>query len=305
MKRIILLGLIVPLAMACNKEIKTDAPVLEVTADKAVVKAGDTVRFSISSDANILSFYSGEVMSDYEFYKGRQTSVDSVLMSFSTSLNYGTQLNQFTVFASTDFSGQYTVEAMKAATWKNITGLYKLAPGNSNTAIAAGVKRVDTLAAPGKPLYIGFRFIVKPQTANGGSKLWTMTGFNMSGYTDLGVQELADHKSAGWQIIAQGPHDPGRGAVIQAAQLAFFGNNLDYKEEYMEDWVISKAIDMKEVDLGPDWGTGIKRLADPPLKEYSYTFAKPGTYKVTFVGANVNSDNESRVVRHVEVKVTP
>lgn len=305
MKRIIFCSLIAPLVLACNKDIKTDTPALEVTAEKAVVQAGDTVRFRISSDANILSFYSGEQLSDYEFAKGRKTKIDSVFLSFSTSLNYGTQKDQFAVFASNDFNGQYTVDGLKAATWQNITSWYKLAPGNSNTAIAAGVKKINSLAAPGKPLYIGFRFIQKPQTANGASKLWTMTGFNISGYTELGVQTLADHKSAGWQIIAQGPHDPGRGANIQAAQLAFFGNNKDYMDEYLEDWVVCKAINMEEADLGPDWGTGIKTLADPPLKEYAYVFENPGTYKVTFVGVNVNSDNQSRAVRQVEIKVTP
>ncbi|WP_119081051.1 DUF5017 domain-containing protein [Chitinophaga alhagiae] len=304
MKRIILF-LVVPFMAACSKDMKTDTPLLEVTVQKAELKAGDTARFNISTNANILSFYSGEVLSDYAFHKERKVILDSVMLSFSTSLNYGTQKDQFTVFASNDFNGQYTVEGLNAATWQNITSWFKLAPGNSNTAIAAGVKKINSLAVPGKPLYIGYRFIVKPQTANGGSKLWTMTGFNVSGYSDLGVQTLADHKSAGWQIIAQGPHDPGRGAVIQAAQLAFFGNNLDYKEEYMEDWVISKPINLEEVDLGPDWGAGIKTLADPPLKEYAYVFSEPGTYTVTFVGLNVNSDSESRVVRQLSIKVTP
>lgn len=305
MKRMIIGSLIVPMMIACNKEIKTDAPVLEVSVEKADIKAGDTATFNIQSDANVLSFYSGEVLNDYGFHNGRKIAIDSVTLSFSTSLNYGMQKDQFAVFASSDFNGQYTVEGLKAATWQNITTLYKLAPGNSNTAIAAGVKKISQLAAPGKPLYIGYRFIVKPQTANGASKLWTMSAFNMSGHTKLGVQTLADHKSAGWRIIAQGQHDPGRGAVIQAAQLAFYGNNKDFMEEYTEDWVITKAVNMEEVELGPDWGTGIKTLADPPLKAYRYRFTTPGTYTVTFVASNVNSDNESKTVRQVTVKVTP
>ncbi len=305
MKRMIFGSLIVSFLIACNKDIKTDAPVLEVAVEKADIKAGDTATFAIQSDANVLSFYSGEVLNDYGFRQGRKIAVDSVTLSFSTSLNYGTQKDQFAVFASTDFSGQYTVDGLKAATWQNITAMYKLAPGNSNTAIAAGVKKISQLAAPGKPIYIGFRFIVKPQTANGGSKLWTMSTFNMLGHTKLGAQTLADHKSAGWRIITQGPHDPGRGAVIQSAQLAFYGNNKDYMEEYMEDWVITKAVNMEEVELGPDWGTGIKTLADPPLKSYQYRFTTPGTYTVTFVASNVNSDNESRTERQLTVKVVP
>lgn len=305
MKRIIISCLAAPAIMSCSKEIKTGAPMLEVAVEKNVIRVGDTARFSIHSNANVLSFYSGEVLNDYAFNKGRKVPLDSVMLSFSTSLNYGSQKDQFAVFVSSDFNGQYTVEGVKAATWQNITSLFKLAPGNSNTAIAAGVKKVSQLAVAGKPLYIGCRFIVKPQTANGGSKLWTFSAFNLSGYSKLGVQTLADHKSAGWRIVTQGQHDPGRGAVIQAAQLAFYGNNKDFMEEYMEDWVITKPVGMEETEIGPDWGTGIKTVADPPLKEYAYRFTAPGDYTVTFVGVNVNSDNESRTIRQVSVKVTP
>ncbi|MGX5816566.1 DUF5017 domain-containing protein [Chitinophaga lutea] len=304
MKRI-LYGAGLLLMMACNKEISTDTPTLEVSVKSALIKAGDTAYFDIASDANILSFYSGEVLQDYNFKAGRKVPLDSVTLSFNTSLNYGTQANQFSVWASNNFAGNYTPEGIQAATWTNITSWYKLAPGNSNTAIAAGVKKISQLAAPGKPLYIGYRYIVKPQTANGGAKLWTMSGFQVVGASDLGPQMLADHKSAGWRIVTQGPHDSARGAVIQTTQLAFYGNNNLYKEEYMEDWVITRPLNMEETDLGPDWGVGIKTLADPPLKSYAYVFTEPGDYTVTFVATNVNADAEKKTVRQVQVKVAP
>lgn len=305
MKNILRILLPVLVLQACSKEIDTEAPALEVVAEKSTIKAGDTASFRISSNANVLSFYSGEVLKDYDYRAGRTVELDSIRLSFSTSLNYGTQKDQFAVFLSTDFNGDYTAEGVKAATWENITSLFKLAPGNSNTAIPAGVKNLSAYAVKGKALYIGFRFIVKPQTANGSSKLWTMSGFSLTGHSILGAQVLADHKSAGWRVIQQGLHDPGRGAVIQAAQLAFYGNNLDYKEELVEDWVVTKAIETGATDMGPDWSTGIKTLPEPPLASYQHIYEKPGKYLATFIANNVNRHQEKKTIRQVEITVTP
>lgn len=305
MKNIIRILFSALLLQACSKEIDTETPALDVRMEQSTVKAGEAVRFLINSDANVLSFYSGEVLKDYEYRAGRVVELDSVRLSFSTSLNYGTQKDQFAVFISNDFNGDYTADGIKAATWQNITSLFKLAPGNSNTAIPAGVKNITEYAVDGKPLYIGYRFIVQPQTANGGSKLWTMSAFSVTGHSILGSQVLADHKSAGWHVILQGLHDPGRGAIVQAAQLAFYGNNLNYKDELQEDWVISKALETGATDMGPDWGTGIKTLPDPQLESYEYTYEKPGKYIATFVGKNVNSHSEKQVIKQVAITVTP
>ncbi|HSC40020.1 MAG TPA: hypothetical protein VLD19_19185, partial [Chitinophagaceae bacterium] len=72
-----------------------------------------------------------------------------------------------------------------------------------------------------------------------------------------------------------------------------------------EDWVISRPFNLWLYP--PDLGTQIKNLSDTRLSSYNMTrpFRAAGTYTVTFVGMNRDSENAEQVVKQLTLTITP
>ncbi|RZK98326.1 MAG: DUF5017 domain-containing protein, partial [Pedobacter sp.] len=60
------LMLIIALITSCTKEEEV-APKFDVNAQATTIKAGEEVTFSITGDAKVISFYSGEFRNDYAY----------------------------------------------------------------------------------------------------------------------------------------------------------------------------------------------------------------------------------------------
>src|SRR5665647_645429 len=168
------------LIASCSKKIEvTNAPDFNVTTDSATYKAGQVVTFNIKDNgANIISFYSGETLHEYAFKDGRTIDVKGVgaTMAFTSSVQLGTQVNQLSVMASTDFNGDYSsLATVKAATWTDITSRFAL--GTGTAFLASGTKDISDLMVPGKPIYIAYRYVTKPQATNGLARDWFIQSF--------------------------------------------------------------------------------------------------------------------------------
>lgn len=72
-------------------------------------------------------------------------------------------------------------------------------------------------------------------------------------------------------------------------------------------WAISDpfVVEPSWRDFGPDKAVPIKALAEADKIFHQHVFSKPGTYKVTFVAANVNLNNRKEIVRQLEIVVLP
>ncbi len=84
-----------------------------------------------------------------------------------------------------------------------------------------------------------------------------------------------------------------------------YNPNNPYNDPLRETWAVSAPIRTDKVDLGPDRPVGIRGIRNPKITEYAYTFAKPGTYQVTFVGTNATKDEQKTVVRKLSVTIAP
>jgi len=202
------------LIASCSKKIEvTNAPDFNVTTDSATYKAGQEVTFNIKDNgANIISFYSGETLHDYAFKDGRTIDVKGAgaTMAFTSSVQLGTQVNQLSVMASTDFNGDYSSLAnVKAATWTDITSRFAL--GTGTAFLASGTKDISDLMVPGKPIYIAYKYVTKPQATNGLARDWFIQSFainslailaNTASATPIALT-LADQIHAGFRIIDQ------------------------------------------------------------------------------------------------------
>lgn len=295
---------------SCKKEAPVSEPNFNVTGydiTTTIDTLGNEVKqvtFNFSGDAAVISFYPGILGNDYAYREGRILDVKALLSSFSTTLNNGTQNNQLTVMASTDFNGTYDIINIHAATWADITSRYVLNTRDASASLPSGTVNIADLLVDGKPLYFGFRYICKPQSVNGVNSTWRIRAFSMQSQTDLGTASLATLTTADWKLTNDGTIvDAGRGAAIESSgAIRFNGNHMNTNVQ-TESWAISKAFQIDKTDMGPDRAIAIKSTINPRLNSYSFNYTNPGIYKVAFVASNANYEGQASVVREIEVTV--
>ncbi|MEI6586457.1 MAG: DUF5017 domain-containing protein [Sediminibacterium sp.] len=285
--------------ISCQKNLPVDGlENFNVTTDSVSYKAGTSVRFAFQGgEAQDISFYSGETLKDYDFKDGHIVDVtgQTAVLAFSTAVNLGTQLNQLYVMASTDFKGDYSsMAAVKAATWTDITARFKY--GTTTTFLATSADVTDLMVA-GKPLYIAFKYITKPQGVNGVARQWSIQSLTLTSGKKLNntvALTLSDEPSAGFQLVDQSATTAPALSAITTAKIVLQGNNYTTANDpTSENWAISTGINIDKVNLGPDLSTALKGMTAAALKEYRYVYATPGTYKAVFTSSN-NSINETK-----------
>jgi hypothetical protein len=295
---------------SCDKSLELGMPTFEVTgytvADglDSVGNPVKKVTFTFDGDAKFASMYSGEVFHDYSYAQGRTLSYTSLQLSFSTTWQFGAQLNQFSVWASTDFDGTYTPERVNAATWTNITSRFTLATVNGSTApTPSGIKDINDLKVEGKPIYIGFKYVTLPQTANGLQTSWRVRNFLITGQSDIGPIVLADQATNGWMLTNEGAViDPTR-AIIETGPIVLLRGNSINTNIQTTTWAIGKAVNASKSNLGPDLPIAIKSYAETSIRTFTYTYPKTGTYNVTFVATNTTLGNNDKVVKTITINV--
>jgi hypothetical protein len=223
-----LLGLL--LMASCSKEIKVaKAPGFDVTTEATTYKVGQEITFNIKGgDADIISFYSGETLNDYAFKDGRAIDVKGAgaTMAFQSSVQLGTQANQLSILASTDFNGDYSSLAkVKAATWTDITSRFAL--GTKTVFLASGTKEISDLMVPGKPIYIAFKYVTKPQATNGLARNWFIQAFVIKSDTMLNNTvslNLTDQPNAGFRIVDENQENAPALSLITSTRVSLYGN---------------------------------------------------------------------------------
>ena len=295
----IILLMVASILFSCQKNLTVDGvETFNVTTDSVSYKAGTSVRFAFQGgEAQDISFYSGETLKEYDYKDAHLVDVtgQTALLAFSTAVNLGTQLNQLYVMASTDFKGDYSsITAIKAATWTDITARFKY--GTSTTFLATSADVTDLLVA-GKPLYIAFKYVTKPQAVNGVARQWSIQSLTLTSGKKLNntvALTLADEPGAAFQLVDQNPTTAPALSTITSAKITLQGNNYtNANDPTSENWAISTGINIDKVNLGPDLSTALKGMTSAALKEYRYVYATPGTYKAVFTASN-NSINETK-----------
>jgi hypothetical protein len=228
---IILLGL---LAMgSCKKDLVVkDAPDFSVSIidSTTTYKAGKPVNFAIQGGADIISFYSGEVFHDYTSKDGRQVDVagQGLNLNFNSAVApgtpAGTQKNQFSILASTNFSGNYgDLASVKAATWTDITSRFKLGTGTAFTP--SGKVDISDLLVAGKPIYFALKYINWPQLDSGFAKQWQVESFTLTSNDSLNNAPvvIADQVHTGFRIVDENPVNAPARSTITATRVTLYG----------------------------------------------------------------------------------
>ena len=92
------------LLQACSKDLQLEEVSFNVTADSTSYNLGSITTFNFSGKPEFISFYSGEIGKRYEF-KDRDTANGTPVLSFSSQMNTGTQLNTIKLMITSDLNG--------------------------------------------------------------------------------------------------------------------------------------------------------------------------------------------------------
>ncbi|SMD14283.1 DUF5017 domain-containing protein [Pedobacter nyackensis] len=293
---------------SCSKEIEIDKGIedFKVKTTSLTYKVNDDVNFEFEGNANLVTFFSGETFNQYDFKEGRIVETNGLDLGF-TSANpvlTGGQSNQLSVMASTDFNGDYnSFSSVQQATWTDISSRFVY--GTSATFVASGTKSIADLIAAGKPLYIAYKYITRPQLISGPARSWLVQGFSITSNTSVGTLTLTDMNNAGFRIVDQNAETAPAKSSVSISRVTLNGNEFTLENDpQTENWAISKPIYTGLIDNGPDRPVSIKGTADAPLKKYTYNYSKKGVYQVYFIATNVNVYQKEDVVRKLEITIT-
>lgn len=215
---------------SCKDNLEISTPVFDVTTAKTTYKAGESIKFDIKGgETHMITFYSGEVLKDYALKDGRviDVSKSGITGSFTSSVQLGTQTNQIAILASTNFNGDYSsVAKVKAATWTDITSRFAI--GTGSALLASGAKDLSDLVVAGKPLYIAFRYITKPQATNGIARQWFFQSFTLNSNLKLDNSislTVANQATAGFRVVDDNAANAAKAlSSVSATRVTLQGN---------------------------------------------------------------------------------
>ncbi len=293
--------------VSCKEEIEVSVPDFDVETENNTYKINEEITFNFKGNPDFISFYSGEVGHDFNFKEGRLVEKGKIELSFNNNVESGTQANQFSVWASTNFNGNYSnISNVDAATWTEITNRFTL--GTTSTFVNSGVADISDITEDGKPLYIAFKYTIRPRGTYGAWRVWRVQNYNLISQTSIGPITLADMLTSGFVIIEKDPSAAIKTrSSVTTATISLYPavTTAENTNVFNEVWAVSAPVQTGVMDYGPDRPIPIKGSVTGYTREYKYTFTSPGTYKVYFVASNNNIYDAKEVVREMELNIVP
>lgn len=313
---ILAVSLTVPaLFSACTQEdILYDVDFNVTLAPENTYYAGDPVTFNFEGEVDNLLFFSGESGHEYR-YKDRYSITMDLIKSATLHLEiqprYGT--GTLGVWYSSSFTGlagndgeadRATMAQLEEGGMSGWTPLTIWDEDNKETSLVTTIVDFDITPAienfslaflwdhtditqTQRHYYVNGSISIEAEgfgTITSDLKDLVMTAVMMNDELD------PYHKNAGNGSI--------RFDTDQDITFAGVGGNeLEYP---LKGWVVTTPQMLNAV--ANDTGTVIKNMQNY-METFSYTFAEPGTYTVTFVGRNVNYVGSSEQVKEVTVTI--
>jgi hypothetical protein len=300
---------------ACKKDLSTGDKDFEVTAVKPTLTLGDTARFNVSGNPDMITFYSGEPGKRFE-YKDRATADGTPTLSFSTIRANGSQPNSLQLMISTDFKGVAkgdtvaTKANITAATWTDITARAKLSTG-ATAAVASGNIDLSDYAAAGKPIFIAFKY---NGVAGSAQSKWTVSAFSVKNVLADGTSyEIANMNTSTTPYTVYGvtTFSPGFAAyTLQNIYTWSVGTTLvitgatpaSNAKAPSEAWAFVGPINLKKVV--PDVGVLIKsptqNISGVP---FTYKYESKGTFNAVFIGGSLDINQTSFVQKPLKITI--
>lgn len=294
---------------SCEEVEEVEYPDFKISFNKTV-KAGEPVEFSVENAPNFLYFYAGDFGHEYK-YKDRVNAEGTVTMSFKNSQKWGRGPNKegnLTVWYSKDYDGSGEVNAVKNATWTEISDRFNISKLYDFTLQESGIVDITDLA-DGNSIFFAFKYFAddlsdRPSewyiddldikmNATGAPAPLTVASETEPGFKTVDVQGVDTRWNANkWYF------DTGKGTNglwRMRGQVKMSGSWV-----VNEDWLITNPINLTKVS--PDKGIALKTYSEN-LKTFSYTYTNPGTYTITLIGNNTTIYGNKEVIKEYEIVV--
>ncbi|GEP94396.1 DUF5017 domain-containing protein [Chitinophaga cymbidii] len=292
MRKAFIIPILLTTVAACTKE-KVTTPGLEVSTSSLTYKAGDTVTFNLRGNPDNITFYSGEPGHNYEF-RDRTRAENDLLIDFTSLVQFGEIRQNLQLMISTDFTGVADSNAIKAATWTDLSDQVTFSSGADRTP--SGTLNLKDYAVEGKLIYVAFRYTDYKKEK--GQNRWVIRTFNAQNISpDSIVTPLATVATGGWQAVDFKNYS--KKWVITTAQLLM--ESTDKNGDDNEDWIFAKGFD--PFAIKPDEGTALKNISTV-LSQHQHVYKKPGTYKVVFDVSSVRYNGEKRAQKEIILTIT-
>ena len=298
---------------SCQHDVVYEADYSVVLDAGNTYYAGEPVKFNITGEIDNLVFYSGENGHRYEYRNRFEVPLEKVVnatLHMDFQARYGAA-NALEIYLSKDFTGlsgtdgmadRATIQAMVDGGmqgWEKLE--YKEGPSTQWTSQDFELK--DYL----NNLSIAFHWC-PPKLDQTQRTYWINGQIDLEldgvdpvsmGILDMGLttvmmnEELDPyHKNnSDGSIRFDNPN---------AAQICMQGIGANKLTYCLDGWIISTPAPLNKVSC--DKGIVVKNLQNY-LHEYEYTWTKPGTYKVTFLGRNENYVHESEQVIEYTINI--
>lgn len=314
MRKTAIIALAASILCSCEHDIEREAH-YNVTLDpENTYIAGTPVRFNIDGEIDNLLFYSGETGSRY-IYKDRYTvpseDVKAAVIDMDFQARYG-NAGAMEIWVSKDFTGlsgedgETDRQLIRSMVEGGMQGWSKL--DYQEGASTKWSEQSFDLSEYVDNFCIAFHWCPTDPTAT--QRTYWINGelsLELEGTepTKMDLSELA-FKTVMMNEEIEDPYkkNAGNGSIIlnnpNTAALIFQGvggNALTYA---LDGWAISTPAPLNKV--ANDKPTVIKNIQNY-LHTYEYTWTKPGTYKVTFVGTNESHLHSDSMVQEMSVTI--
>ena len=318
----IILFILIIFLVSCRKN-NTEDVNFTVTTSDTTFRVSDSVRFAFTGNPDVISFYSGEPGSNYDFKNRVSKEGGTFNFSFQTRVE---NLDGFTALASgalkvlvsTNFKGNYSTSVdpliassadsamTNSATWTDISSRFFIpSAGTINTFYNSNEADLsDLVTSSTAPVNIAFKYAA-PTTASLGSNGITIgsmllfstfpdgttTNFNVVPAASGGVSSI-------WRMVK---------AANVANTWAPSSTQLKYTSTlttaFSEDWAVSNSFFPKNAI--PDKARTLKNISNNPLVNFAFKFATPGRYKLVFVGSNNRVNEQKQAIQEITLTIKP
>ncbi|MEQ7801616.1 DUF5017 domain-containing protein [Pedobacter sp. ASV1-7] len=311
---------------ACDKSLDVKEPKFDVTTDKTTYKVGDNIQFNISGDAKYITFYSGEDGSNRDFISApRMVAYDKLNLYYTIWYQRRLAYPQVSILVSTNFTGdRANLNDVKAATWIDITDRYPFLMGQAALDGHTASNRVDIsdIVKPGDKMNFAFKYI-KNEGSTSFATVWLskvnlayskgLSSIDIGGETGKNLGDLflirpamnenkiPDRSDNRWYT-----RTPPVDNIILWANSS--NTTIDGKAytttSYQEEYWVSKSFDIAETFEIQDVGLPLKGYSDSRVNYHTWTYTKPGTYKVVFEGSNATIKQTITKTKEIILTIT-
>lgn len=287
-----------------------------------VYKVGDTVRFKITGNADLIDFYSGTFGNAYEYVEEDRFYDITANFSFQTGKSPDNQTEAnwdcAKLMYSTDFNGERTgpnaYASAKAATWLPVphSFLIKGQPEGIAEYQDSGTGDITDIFEEGGPVYLAWHCTTQAESNRVTFRVLNsiMEGVvidNPKLSTRLYTQGQLDFK---WAENGASADQPSNRPTVTSTQLQWngvFGNKSPgtathpLQGQFKEGYAISGPLTLPKFNAGRDKPNILVPQNNGTWPEYQFIYKRAGEYDVVFIGSKLKGTGEPILQR---VKLT-